>query len=291
MARYSRRMVFVELQTGAGRARISLHGAECLRWSCAGVELLWEADAAIWDRTAPLLFPVCGWTRGGQVRVAGQTYPLGLHGFAARERFEVVAQGADHVSLRLTDTVETRALYPFSFVLDVTYRLEANALQVDARVVNSGGGPMPYAFGLHPGFRWLGTPDECRLLFDEVELAQVPVIAPGGLFSEEMRPVPMSGQTLPLGGDLFAREALCFLHARSRGLTLEGPKGRLRVETKGFPHWVIWSKPGAPFLCPESWTGYGDPVGFEGDLFQKPGMITLPPGASGQHQARYMFTA
>jgi galactose mutarotase-like enzyme len=284
-------MDFVELQSGASHACISLQGGECLRWSCADVELLWEADAAIWDRTAPLLFPVCGWTRGGQVRLEGQTYQLGLHGFAARERFVVVEQDTNQITLRLTDTAETRALYPFAFVLDVTYSLEANALEIRARVTNSGGEPMPYAFGLHPGFHWLGSPDECRLLFDEAERAEVPVIAPGGLFSDETRPVHMNGRTLPLGEDLFAREALCFLNARSRGLTFGGPKGRLRVETQNFPHWVIWSKPDAPFLCLESWTGHGDPVGFGGDLFQKPGMITLPPGASGQHQARYMFTA
>ena len=284
-------MNFVELRNGPSAARISLDGGECLRWSCAGAELLWDVDPSIWDRTAPILFPVCGWTRGGQVRVGGKIYPLGLHGFAAQQRFEVVAQGVDQVTLRLRDTVETRALYPFSFTLELHYRLDADALQVSAKVINQGEAPMPYALGLHPGFRWLGAPDECRLLFDEAERAQVPVIAPGGLFSEETRPVALEGQSLPLGGDLFAREALCFLEARSRGLTFTGPKGRLRVEAQGFPHWVIWSKPQAPFLCLESWSGYGDAVGFEGDLFQKPGMMVLPPGACGAHQARYMFTA
>jgi len=283
-------MDLIRLQSGASVAEISLQGGEALRWSCAGREMLWQAQAAIWDRTAPLLFPVCGWTRNG-IRVGGKSYPLGLHGFAASQRFDVVAQGADHVMLRLSDNEATRAVYPFCFELNVTYRLSEDALEVDATVTNRGDGTMPYAFGLHPGFRWLGASDECGLIFDEAEDAQVPVIAPGGLFSDQVRSVPMQRRELPLGGDLFAREALCFLHARSRGLTLAGPEGRLQVELEGFPHWVIWSKPGAPFVCLESWTGYCDPVGFVGDLFEKPGMILLAPGASASHRARYVFTA
>jgi galactose mutarotase-like enzyme len=284
-------MDLIRLQSGASVAEISLQGGEALRWSCAGREMLWQAQAAIWDRTAPLLFPVCGWTRNGEVRVGAKTYPLGLHGFAASQRFEVVVQGIDYVTLRLSDNEATRALYPFSFVLDVTYRLGADGLEVSASVTNRGVTAMPYAFGLHPGFLWLGAADDCRLIFDEAERGLVPVIAPGGLFSDQVRSVPMQRRELPLGGDLFAREALCFLHARSRGLTLAGPEGRLQVELEGFPHWVIWSKPGAPFVCLESWTGYGDPVGFVGDLFEKPGMILLAPGASASHRARYMFTA
>ena len=70
-----------------------------------------------------------------------------------------------------------------------------------------------------------------------------------------------------------------------------GPEGRLRVELEGFPHLVIWSKPGAAFVCLECWTGFGDPVGFAGDLFEKPGMSQLGVGASASHRARYVFTA
>jgi galactose mutarotase-like enzyme len=273
------------------RVEISLYGAELLRWQIGARDLLWSPQANFWDRTAPILFPVCGWTRLGQVRVAGKVYPLGLHGFASSASFELLEQGAGFVRLRLCDNAATRALYPFSFALDLTYRLGSDWLEVEALVSNRGAGPMPYAFGLHPGFRWLGAAEDCRLIFDEAERSEVPVIAPGGLFSQEMRQIPLAGLVLPLSSAVFAREALCFLGARSRGLSFEGPQGRLRVEGQGFPNWVIWSKPDAPFICLESWSGYGDPVDFEGDLFEKPGMTVLAPGENGAHQARYMFTA
>ena len=282
----------IELQIDGARALISRQGAEWRGWEIGGRPLLWTPDGVHWDRTAPVLFPVCGWTRGGVARVAGETYPLGLHGFAKDELFEVADQGADHVTLRLTQTQATLAIYPFPFVLDVSYRLTGSGMEISGLVCNPGDTPMPYAFGLHPGFRWPlagGDKSVHRLRFDQPERPEVPVIAPGGLFSQQFRPVPLTGSELPLEDALFAREALCFLDVASRGLSFDGPGGRLRMEWEGFPHLIVWSRPGAPFLCRESWTGHGDPEGGEGDLFDKPSMIVLPPGAQGLHRVRYAF--
>jgi galactose mutarotase-like enzyme len=205
----------------------------------------------------------------------------------------VVAQGADHVTLRTVDNIETRDSYPFQFVLDVSFGLSPAGMEVSALVRNAGGGFMPYAFGLHPGFRWpLSGEDKAghRILFDAEERAEVPVIAPGGLIGAARRPVPLKGRELALDDKLFDKEALCFLDAASHGLTYAGPQGQLRVELDNFPHIVLWSRPGAPFLCLESWTGHGDPEGFAGDLFEKPGMIHLEPGLTRHHGARYSFT-
>jgi galactose mutarotase-like enzyme len=82
-------------------------------------------------------------------RVGGETFPLGLHGFAMSEAFEVVGQGADHITLRLTQSAATLAQYPFPFSLEVTYRREASGVEVSGLVRNTGDTPMPYAFGLH----------------------------------------------------------------------------------------------------------------------------------------------
>jgi hypothetical protein len=42
-------------------------------------------------------------------------------------------------------------------------------------------------------------------------------------------------------------------------------------------------------LCIEAWTGYGDPVGFDGALADKPSMIILPPGGARTHSATFRF--
>ena len=49
------------------------------------------------------------------VRVEGETYPLGLHGFARHQAFSVEAQSESYVRLSLRANAETRRLYPFEF--------------------------------------------------------------------------------------------------------------------------------------------------------------------------------
>lgn len=279
----------LELRHGDARLRLGTQGAECLAWSIAGQELLWTPDPAYWDRVAPVLFPVCGWTRQAEIRVGGRTFPLGLHGFAPQSRFRVEAVGADHARLLLRDDERTRGLFPFAFELSVMYRLAAQALSVSIEIRNRGRQPLPYATGLHPGFR-IDPSRSLAVTFDEQEMSEVPIIAPGGLFSTRRRSISLEGRRLALTTDSFAKEALCFVPARSRGLSLDRGDGTsLRVEFPGFSNLVLWSRPGAPFLCIEPWTGFGDPEDFSGDIFQKPGMLLLGAGDRACHEAKFIF--
>jgi galactose mutarotase-like enzyme len=255
---------------------------------------LWTPDPAHWNAVSPLLFPVVGWCREGVARAGGTARPMPVHGFAAACDFQLIEAQESRARLVLEDCAQTRAHYPFSFRLEIDYALSPRALEIIARVTNAGDAPMPYAFGLHPGFRWPlfgARAQDHRIVFAQAERARVPVIAPGGLFSEETRAVPLAGRALALTPDLFAQEALCFLHARSAALSYEGPQGALEIETEGFAHWALWSRPGAPFLCVEAWTGHGDPVGFSGALHEKPSMILLEPGASRAHRALFRLRA
>ena len=289
----------IELSSGGDFARISLKGGELMAWSVEGTDLLWTPDKFHWDRTAPLLFPVCGWTNKGQVHVGGHKYELGVHGFAADEPFVLADRGEDFVHLVLRDNPRTRRAYPFAFEFGVTYRLRSGRLSVELDVTNTGKGAMPYACGLHPGFKWplaaglaggkQGGKDYGLIRFDEDESDEVPRIAPGGLFSNRKRTVPLEGRVLALEPALFKAEALCFLDTHSHGFALEANGRRLRIETENLPHFVVWTRPDAPFLCLENWGGYGDPEGFEGDLFAKPSMIILPPGGVGHHRSVYRF--
>jgi len=283
----------ITLTHGDQSALVSPRGAELTAWRAGGQDLLWPGDPAWWDRSAPILFPIVGWARDGRIRVDGVERPMGVHGFAAGKTFAVVAQDAGSCTLELTDDAETRAAYPFDFRLTVTHRLTEAGLVTDLAVTNPGERPLPYAFGVHPGFRWpLTGADRTghRVVFTEREEPSVPVIAPGGLFSAERRPVTFDGITLPLDDALFAQEALCFLNARGHGWTLESPGGLLRMEVEGLPHLALWSKPGAPFVCLEAWSGHGDPVGFSGELQDKPSMRRLAPGATDRARVSLAFT-
>jgi galactose mutarotase-like enzyme len=284
----------VALAAGAARLAIARRGAEAIAWSVGDVELLWPGDPAIWSEISPILYPVVGWTRDG-ARVGGRQYPLRLHGFAASEGFAVETAGGAFARLSLRDNAKTRALYPFAFEFAVEYRLAGAALEIALEVANPGDAPAPYACGLHPGFRWpfAGAGRVGAVVrFDKDESAHAPVIAPGGLISERTRVIPLEGKTLTLDDQLFASDAVCFLEPASRSLRFEQADGSaIEMDFSGFGKAALWTRPGAPFLCLEAWTGYSDPEGFAGDLFEKPAMRTLAPGGRARHRAVYRYFA
>lgn len=276
----------VELESAGARALVSPRGAEAVAWSVRGRELLWDRSTPHWDRVAPVLFPCVGWSRDGRVRVDGVAYPMPVHGFAPAATFDLVSRARDRAAFELRDSAQTRAHYPFAFRLTVAYALGRDALSIDIRVENAGAGELPYACGLHPGFAWPfagGAQDDYAILFSDDERPEAPEIAAGGLFSARVRPVPVKGGRLALSPGLFEREALCFLHARSRRVRFEGPGGAIEAEARGFRHWALWSRPGAPFLCVEAWTGHGDPEGFSGGFREKPSIDVLAPGEAREH--------
>jgi galactose mutarotase-like enzyme len=279
------------LQCGSARAVVRTRGAELRAWRARDLDLLWTPDAAVWPAVSPILFPVVGRLRGDRLRVGDFSAPMGVHGFAAAAPFALAQRDAAAARFILRDTEQSRAIYPFRFALSVDYRLGDAALDVALTVENAGDRPLPYACGLHPGFRWPfdgGAPDDYRLVFERPEQNSIPEISPQGLFGPGRRPSPAAGALLPLSRAVLAHEALCFLDAESRVFRFEAPSGRaLTVETADFPHFALWSRPPAPFLCLESWTGHGDPVDFCGDVFAKPSMRLLAPGASARHAARY----
>ena len=286
-------MKTIRLRHGAAVAEIALLGAELRSWSVGVNALIWTSLPHVWADTAPILFPIVGWTRGAGMHIDGVRYPLGLHGFARTMLFRVDEQGADHAVFVLEDTPESRAVYPFAFSFAVTYRLGDATLGVTVSVRNRGAGRMPYACGLHPGFRWPfagGELEDYAIVFERDEEPSVPIITAGGLFTRERRAIPLTHDRLDLSAALFAREALCVLDARSRRLRFVHAAGAaITIKLEGFPHIALWSKPNGCFLSIEAWTGHGDHDDSDGDFMSKPSMIHLSPGQSREHTAIYGF--
>ena len=132
----------VVLASGSAHAAISTLGAEPQDWRVDGNSLIWPGDPAWWPKQSPILFPVVGWTRNGEMRIKGKRHPLGLQ----------LERSPTSVRLSLSDNAATRALYPFGFVLEAEYRLSPTSLAANFTVHNPGDEALPYALGLHPGF-------------------------------------------------------------------------------------------------------------------------------------------
>lgn len=267
---------FLAVEIGApGAEMISLKDAE-------GRDLLWNGDAAYWTGRAPLLFPIVGRLANDALTHEGVAYPMSQHGFARRRDFELMSASDTRATFRLVDDEETRKQYPFAFGLDVTYTLLEATLTIEARVHNPGVLDLPASFGFHPAFRWPlpygGTRADHIVTFEKAEVA--PVHRPAdGLLSAATEPNPAVGGFIRLAEVDFARDALIFTEVRSHHVTygVPGEQG-LEVAFEGMPQLGIWSKPGAPFVCIEPWSGHASPEGFAGEFSEKPGIVLIPPG-------------
>ncbi|AJP74662.1 aldose 1-epimerase family protein [Sphingomonas hengshuiensis] len=275
----------IAIESDALRATINPLGAELssLRDS-AGRELMTDADPAYWAGRAPLLFPIVGRLAGDRYRIGDTEYPLPQHGFARRRDFALVEQAADRVLFRLTDDEATRAVYPFAFALDAAYALTGATLRMAITVTNTGDVDMPASFGFHPAFAWPlpggGAKEAHRIRFAHPEPGALNAIQ-GGLIGPATRPSPVEGDTLALHDDLFAQDALVWQAPASRALSYGAPEGpQLDFAFPDMPSLAIWSKAGARFVCIEPWQGHADPVGFDGEIWDKPGMLRLAPGAA-----------
>ena len=98
-----------------------------------------------------------------------------------------------------------------------------------------------------------------------------------GLLSTAAYPTPVQGRRLALHDDLFRDGALVFDRLQSRSVTYGE---RLRVDFPDMPHLGIWMLPGAGYVCIEPWQGHASPQGFDGELADKPGIVSIAPGAS-----------
>jgi galactose mutarotase-like enzyme len=87
--------------------------------------------------------------------------------------------------------------------------------------------------------------------------------------------------TMPLDDAMFVTGALIFDQLQSRAVSFGVPgEPSIQIRFPNMPHLGVWTKPGAGFLCVEPWQGYAAPLGFAGELKDKPGGILLATNAS-----------
>lgn len=249
-----------------------------------GAEYLWHGDPKYWGRTAPILFPTVGTSAGG-IRVGGQSYPIKQHGFARDSEFKLTAVSPTSVTYTLTDSENTRRVYPFAFALDISYTLQGNVLTVGHRVTNSGGVDLWFQLGAHPAF--LCPLDQCFALdqyqvrFDRVQTLSQRFLNPQtGLVDDRSQVVLEDSDTIALTEHTFDDGALILEDMAGEAVTLAAPGGHRSVTVR-FPGWPmlgLWAPPGAPFVCIEPWFGRADDDGFSGDISEKHGVRKLAAG-------------
>jgi galactose mutarotase-like enzyme len=278
----------IEIASADLSAAINPYGAELTHLrDAAGRELMTDANPAFWRGHAPILFPIVGALHDDTLRLDGERYTMGKHGFARRSTFVVVEHSATRAVFLLEDSAETLAIYPRRFALRLTYAIDGATLSVTAEIENrETARVLPASFGFHPAFAWplpYGKPRAAhRIVFAADEPETLRTLTADGLVLPDERASPLDdARTLHLRDDLFDNDALIWDAVRAQSVRYGADIGpQLRVDFPDTPKLGIWTKPGAAYVCIEPWHGIADPLGFEGDFTTKPGVFALAPGES-----------
>lgn len=254
-----------------------------------GTEYLWQGDSAVWPRRAPLLFPVIARLKDGQYTLDGRTYTIPIHGFSHSAPFIVTEQSEARVSFQYSDTEETRKVYPFSFVLTVTYTLEGSRLIKAHRVENRSQIPMLYELGGHDGYRAPLEPGETMAGY-AIRLPGLEAITPYGMDERNMitpktATHPLPGGRMPLKPSVYGLDTIILdeLPARKAVLVDSRDNPRVTVEFDDFPYLGVWTAAknfDTNYVCIEPWSTLPDAVFVGRSLADKRGIRTLRPGQS-----------
>jgi len=209
-------------------AEIYLHGGHLTSWIPAGGE-----EQIFLSQTAE--FTAKSAIRGGVPVIFPQfadTGPLAKHGFARRAEwmFANAESTAEGVTARfeLRDSSQTRAAWPYPFLLTLKVTLSGRRLDLKLTVANNGKEPMRFSGALHTYFR-------------VSELNQVTI---AGLKGCRYRIAPQAPsefiqaeEMLTFGTDEFTRMYL----GSPKQFTLHDAGRVLKIETYGFPDTVVWN--------------------------------------------------
>ena len=289
--------VYVLEDGASGRAEVwPALGFNCYRWQVQrggpSLELLYQ-DPNLFHNGRPtrsgipVLFPFPNRIRDGHFTWDGRAYQLPLngpakknaiHGFACRHPWRVVDHGADATSAWITgafrcsqDAPESRELWPSDHEIQLTYRLGADSLRLEAEVYNPDRVPLPFGLGYHPYFRMPftpeGTADNCLLQVHARSFWKLEESLPTG----ERLPVDSScdlNQPRRFG-DLFVDTVLTDLPAFTEDLppraALKGASGPLLRLYAGaeFRDMVIFTPPHRQAFCVEPYTCTTDAINLQ----------------------------
>lgn len=259
---------------------ITEFGAEMQAVTAAdGTQYLWHGDPKYWAGRAPVLFPNCGRMMDDTYYYEGKSYTLPIHGFAKYYDFTVESQSDTEAVFYLRDNAETLKVYPFAFEFRVRYALEGDRIVVGYSIHNpSADRPLLASVGSHEAYACPEGLTAYDVVFEKEEPLNSHYVGRG--ITHATYPVSAPGGVLPLKDEYFTIDALVFRNLESKEVTVRNREtGRgVKVNFDGIETLLIWTKPGAPFVCIEPWCGFPCWEDFNGNLEEKEGIRHIAAG-------------
>ena len=246
-----------------------------------GYEYLWQGNPDVWSGRAPVLFPIVGGLMDDEFIYGGKAYNLEKHGFARLSDFEVELVENNKAVFLLKNNDELRKQYPFEFEFRVIFKVENNKLVVEYKVTNTDNKDIYFSFGAHEAYACPGGIENYYVEFEKEEnLARYHVT--GNFINGENTPLPMEGKKLYMKNEFFENDAIILPNIESKSVKVKRIDGShtVSVDYSGFKNLLIWTKPGAEYLCIEPWDGIPDSLGCDKNIETKKDIVTLSKGNS-----------
>ena len=255
---------------------LSSIGAQIISVKKNGEEKIWIGDPAVWPSHAPILFPICGGLKDDKYTYEGKEYSLQKHGYVRFMDFELESHSAERAVFLHRYNEDTLKQFPFEYEFRAIYTLKGDSLKVDYCVKNLSDKEMYFSVGGHEGYYCPEGIEESSVIFEEPEMLNSSVLD-GNLLLHETVNVGKNTRELPLKYEYFAVDALVFLNLKSRKVTLKNNRtgATVGLEFEGQDFFLLWTKPGAKYICLEPWCSHQDFVDSDYDLKSKRGMIRL----------------
>ncbi len=269
----------VTISNGILTAQISTLGAEIQSVKKDVQELIWQGDPAFWTGRAPVLYPICGGLKDDKFVYEGEEYILKKHGYARCKEFAVEKAEKEKVTFLLPSNSETLKCYPFENELRITYTLIDNMIDVKYEITNKGDKKMYFSIGAHEAYSCPEGIEEYSLIFEQKEDIRH-THCEGNFLIYEDELIAENTNEIPIKTEYFEIDALILLSLKSRVVSLMNRKtGRkVTLDFNGFDYFLVWTKPGAKYLCLEPWAGLPDYANSDYDITKKPGILKAESG-------------
>lgn len=267
------------ITNGILTAKFQKLGGELKSLTCNGTEYIWPGDSRFWAGSAPVLFPVCSGLLNDTYYLDGKAYKMQKHGYARFCEFEVEEHTDRSVTFLLRSDEESKKCYPFDYALRITYTLEGKRLQVRYAVENRSADTMYFSIGSHEGYYCPEGIEEYDVILPAPETLDSSVLE-GPVLGKQTCRILTNNDTLALKYDYFAVDALVFKNMKARSVILRHRNNERAVQVS-FPdrdYFLLWTKPGAPYICLEPWSGISDSVDCDQNLKTKEGILSVAPG-------------
>ncbi len=221
-------------------------GGLITEWRSNGKELLYFDKERFLDKDKsvrggiPILFPICGDLLDGYL-VNGKRYFLKQHGFARDLPWSIsLLKDKSGIRLKLSDSKESHAFFPFFFTLLMDVRLKEKALQIVVKIYNQSHYSMPFSFGLHPylqvsniqKIKLDGLPEKC---IDQTNMKVTNVSDQIRILDKGVDFISYPSSSVRIY-DSLSRNVIELIHQEPMDTT------------------VIWTDPPRQMVCLEPWT-------------------------------------